>query len=345
VRQSERAGDRLAGDAAFARAVAEPVLDVGDLMLPPQLLELAQDAAVVAGIAVAVVLPFPWDDRREMRRTVHGDAPLVAGVIGNPEHADFAVAPRFFAGPLDALIKIRDFAVGVRVHHAGRPAGAARVDPNHGIAVRHPALGVGHLPILIFVARTFENLRMVLDHLSPLVGVTLLIGETLGVDAVGEDDRIASVVDGPEHVGVEHEAVVHDDRLVPGNAHAVAHLGARFDRADFFHDVHDRFSSNFGYARTLPVTKLPSAAGRRHPPGGAPARRHSTMDTQDLHDRGLELRRKMFGRDAVDKRMNAFGEFGKPLQHIINAYAYGDVWSRTALPPATKSLVMVAMMA
>jgi 4-carboxymuconolactone decarboxylase len=47
----------------------------------------------------------------------------------------------------------------------------------------------------------------------------------------------------------------------------------------------------------------------------------------------------------VEKRMNAFGEFGKPLQHIINAYAYGDVWSRSALPPATKSLAMVAMMA
>jgi 4-carboxymuconolactone decarboxylase len=69
------------------------------------------------------------------------------------------------------------------------------------------------------------------------------------------------------------------------------------------------------------------------------------MDTQDLHDRGLKLRKEMFGRDAVEKRMNAFGEFGKPLQHIINAYAYGDVWSRTALPPGTKSLVMVAMMA
>ena len=69
------------------------------------------------------------------------------------------------------------------------------------------------------------------------------------------------------------------------------------------------------------------------------------MDTQDLHERGLELRRKMFGRAAVEKRMNAFGDFGKPLQHIINAYAYGDVWNRTALPPATKSLVMIAMMA
>jgi 4-carboxymuconolactone decarboxylase len=69
------------------------------------------------------------------------------------------------------------------------------------------------------------------------------------------------------------------------------------------------------------------------------------MDTQDLHDRGLKLRIDMFGREAVEKRMSALGDFGKPLQHIINAYAYGDVWSRGALPPAMKSLVMVGMMA
>ena len=69
------------------------------------------------------------------------------------------------------------------------------------------------------------------------------------------------------------------------------------------------------------------------------------MDTQELHARGLALRTEMFGRDAVEKRTAAFGEFGKPLQHIINAYAYGDVWSRSALPPATKSLAMIAMMA
>src|SRR6188474_50702 len=69
------------------------------------------------------------------------------------------------------------------------------------------------------------------------------------------------------------------------------------------------------------------------------------MDTQDQHDRGRKLRVEMFGTEAVEKRSNAFGEFGKPLQHIINAYAYGDVWSRSAVPPGTKSLAMIAMMA
>jgi 4-carboxymuconolactone decarboxylase len=69
------------------------------------------------------------------------------------------------------------------------------------------------------------------------------------------------------------------------------------------------------------------------------------MDTQELYERGLALRARMFGDEAVARRMNAFGAFGAPLQHIINAYAYGDVWSRDALPAATKSLAMVAMMA
>src|SRR5580704_3474330 len=69
------------------------------------------------------------------------------------------------------------------------------------------------------------------------------------------------------------------------------------------------------------------------------------MDTRELGERGLKLRREMFGNDAVEKRMNAFGEFGAPLQTIINAYAYGDAWSGSALPLATKSLAMVAMMA
>jgi 4-carboxymuconolactone decarboxylase len=69
------------------------------------------------------------------------------------------------------------------------------------------------------------------------------------------------------------------------------------------------------------------------------------MDTRHLADKGLKLRKEMFGEAAVEQRMTAFGAFGEPLQNIINAYAYGDVWSRGALPLATKSLAMVGMMA
>jgi 4-carboxymuconolactone decarboxylase len=80
-------------------------------------------------------------------------------------------------------------------------------------------------------------------------------------------------------------------------------------------------------------------------PGNDEIPGRQTMDLQDLHDRGLKLRTEMFGKEAVEKRSNAFGPFGEPLQNIINAYAYGDVWSRSTLPLATKSLAMIAMMA
>jgi len=69
------------------------------------------------------------------------------------------------------------------------------------------------------------------------------------------------------------------------------------------------------------------------------------VDLRDLYERGLKLRRKLFGDAAVDRRMNALGPFGEPLQNIVNAYAYGDVWQRPAVPLKTKSLAMLGITA
>jgi 4-carboxymuconolactone decarboxylase len=69
------------------------------------------------------------------------------------------------------------------------------------------------------------------------------------------------------------------------------------------------------------------------------------MDTKDLKERGLKLRRQMFGNQAVEARMNAAGDFGQPLQDIINAYGYGDIWSRPGLDRRIRSLVVLGMTA
>ncbi|WJR80460.1 carboxymuconolactone decarboxylase family protein [Bradyrhizobium sp. NP1] len=69
------------------------------------------------------------------------------------------------------------------------------------------------------------------------------------------------------------------------------------------------------------------------------------VDVTDLHARGLRRRKKMFGAADVEKRMAAAGEFGAPLQNIINAYVYGDVWERQGLSDAMRSLVMLAITA
>jgi 4-carboxymuconolactone decarboxylase len=68
-------------------------------------------------------------------------------------------------------------------------------------------------------------------------------------------------------------------------------------------------------------------------------------DTSELYARGLKRRKKMFGEAEVERRMAASGDFGAPLQNIINAYVYGDIWERRGLPDAVRSLVMLAITA
>jgi hypothetical protein len=77
-----------------------------------------------------------------------------------------------------------------------------------------------------------------------------------------------------------------------------------------------------------------AAQGRR--PAGADGG-GALMDTNDLAAKGLKLRKEMVGAPAVEQRIASMGEFGEPLQHIINAYAYGDIWSRPGCRSASKA--------
>jgi len=75
------------------------------------------------------------------------------------------------------------------------------------------------------------------------------------------------------------------------------------------------------------------------------AREEQYVDTRDLYARGLRRRKSMFGETEVERRMAASGEFGAPLQNIINAYVYGDIWERGGLSDEIRSLVMLAITA
>ena len=67
------------------------------------------------------------------------------------------------------------------------------------------------------------------------------------------------------------------------------------------------------------------------------------MDTKELYRRGIAVRKQMFGTEIVEKRMGALGKFGEPLQEMINAYAYGDVWSRPGMEQKIRSLVVLGI--
>ena len=67
------------------------------------------------------------------------------------------------------------------------------------------------------------------------------------------------------------------------------------------------------------------------------------MDTQELRSRGIGVRKQIFGAEAVEKRMGALGDFGQPLQDLINTYGYGDIWSRPGLERKMRSLIVIGM--
>src|SRR5215510_14975757 len=65
---------------------------------------------------------------------------------------------------------------------------------------------------------------MLRDHELPLVRVAILKGKPLRVRTVTQYDWILSIRDRPEDIGVQNKAVVHLDRHVPIDAHAVPYF-------------------------------------------------------------------------------------------------------------------------
>ena len=68
------------------------------------------------------------------------------------------------------------------------------------------------------------------------------------------------------------------------------------------------------------------------------------MPDEKMHETGMNIRKEIFGADTVDKRMRSAGEFGAPLQRLINQYAYGEIWGREAIPRKMRSLLAIVMM-
>ena len=68
------------------------------------------------------------------------------------------------------------------------------------------------------------------------------------------------------------------------------------------------------------------------------------MPDEQMHQTGMNIRKEIFGADVVERRMSSAGEFGAPLQKLINQYAYGEIWGREALPRKIRSMLAMAMM-
>jgi 4-carboxymuconolactone decarboxylase len=69
------------------------------------------------------------------------------------------------------------------------------------------------------------------------------------------------------------------------------------------------------------------------------------MDDAERSQRGMSVRREVLGDEHVDRAVARTTPFTAPFQDLITRYAWGDVWSRTGLTRAERSLVTLAVLA
>jgi 4-carboxymuconolactone decarboxylase len=68
------------------------------------------------------------------------------------------------------------------------------------------------------------------------------------------------------------------------------------------------------------------------------------MDEGKRHAKGMKMRRAVLGHAHVDKAQADLNDFNSPFQDLITRYAWGEIWTRPALPRKTRSLITIAMM-
>ena len=61
-------------------------------------------------------------------------------------------------------------------------------------------------------------------------------------------------------------------------------------------------------------------------------------------ERGLEMRRRVLGREYVDAALAAADEDARPLQEFVTEYVWGAIWGRDGLEPRQRSLITLAML-
>jgi 4-carboxymuconolactone decarboxylase len=68
------------------------------------------------------------------------------------------------------------------------------------------------------------------------------------------------------------------------------------------------------------------------------------MEENERHQKGLETRREVLGREHVDRAQANLSEFNAPFQEFITRYAWGEIWERAGLTRRERSLITLAML-
>lgn len=65
--------------------------------------------------------------------------------------------------------------------------------------------------------------------------------------------------------------------------------------------------------------------------------------SSDLHDTGMEIRRRVLGDDYVDRAVAKADAFNAEFQQLVTEYCWGKVWARSTLTDRERSLINLGM--
>lgn len=67
--------------------------------------------------------------------------------------------------------------------------------------------------------------------------------------------------------------------------------------------------------------------------------------TSEKYRKGMAVRRKVLGDEYVDRATAGGSDFTRPLQDLVTENCWGEIWTRPAIPAATRSLITLATLA
>jgi 4-carboxymuconolactone decarboxylase len=66
--------------------------------------------------------------------------------------------------------------------------------------------------------------------------------------------------------------------------------------------------------------------------------------TDELFEKGLRIRREVFGAEHVDRSLENATELTQPMQELVTRYCWGEIWGREGLDRKTRSFINLAML-
>jgi 4-carboxymuconolactone decarboxylase len=65
---------------------------------------------------------------------------------------------------------------------------------------------------------------------------------------------------------------------------------------------------------------------------------------KQMFDKGIAIRRDIFGPDLADKAWASADDFNRPFEELVNQYCFGEIWGRPGLDRKTRSIVTLSML-